>query len=192
MKADLIPLIIGILVFISSLISLRIGISVAIIEILLGAIAGNFGLKTEEWMIYIANFGGIILTFMAGTEIDTDLMKQKFKESFLIGGFSFLIPFIGIFLFTYFILNWTLNASLISGVALSTTSLAVVYSVLVETNLTKTEIEKKLVKSENEKNVLLDRVEFLEKQMEEIIPEINEMKLLIREFQLLKVPTVIF
>ncbi|MBS3087269.1 tyrosine-type recombinase/integrase [Candidatus Pacearchaeota archaeon] len=59
-------------------------------------------------------------------------------------------------------------------------------------DLTKTEIEKKLVKSENEKNVLLDRVEFLEKQMEEIIPEINEMKLLIREFQLLRVPTVLF
>ncbi|MCK7508306.1 MAG: cation:proton antiporter [Desulfobacterales bacterium] len=71
------------------------GLSVAIIEITLGTIAGNLGLKTEEWMLYIAQFGGIILTYLAGTEIDTKLFKEKFKESFLIGFFSFLAPFVG-------------------------------------------------------------------------------------------------
>ncbi|MBI3398457.1 MAG: cation:proton antiporter [Deltaproteobacteria bacterium] len=142
MKVDFIPLIVGLLVFISSLISLRVGLSVAIIEIVLGALAGNLGLKTEDWMMYLASFGGIILTFLAGTEIDTKLMKEKFKESFLIGLFSFLLPFVGVFLYTYYIENWDFSASLIGGVALSTTSLAVVYSVLVETNLSKTEIGK--------------------------------------------------
>ena len=143
----MIPLIVGILVFVSSLISLRIGISVAIIEILAGTIAGNFGLKTEEWMIYLANFGGIILTYLAGTEIDTKLMKEKFKESFLIGTFSFLMPFIGVFIYTYYIAGWSVKASLIAGTALSTTSLAVVYSVLVETGLQKTKIGKLLMAS---------------------------------------------
>lgn len=142
MKADYIPLIIGLIVFIASLISLTAGLSVAIIEILLGAIAGNLGLEAQEWMLYLAGFGGIILTFLAGTEIDTRLMKARFKESFLIGFFSFLLPFIGVFLFTYFISGWTLQASLIAGTALSTTSLAVVYSVLVETGLSKTETGK--------------------------------------------------
>jgi Kef-type K+ transport system membrane component KefB len=142
MKADYVPLIVGSLVLISSLISLSAGLSVAIIEIILGAIAGNLGLKPEEWMIYLAGFGGVILTFLAGTEIDTRLMKARFKESFLIGFFSFLLPFVGTFLFTYFISGWTLQASLIAGTALSTTSLAVVYSVLVETGLSKTEIGK--------------------------------------------------
>jgi len=145
MNADITPLVIGLLVFLASLISLKLKLSVAIIEILLGAIAAYFGLKTEDWMLYLAGFGGIVLTYLAGTEIDTLLMKQKFKASFLIGSMSFLLPFVGTFLFTYYVAHWTLQASLIAGTALSTTSLAVVYSVLVETGLSKTEIGKLLM-----------------------------------------------
>lgn len=148
MYSDPIPLIMGLIILISSLISLRLGISVAIIEILLGASFGNLGfIYPQEWMLYLASFGGILLTFLAGTEIDTDLMMDKFKESFLIGFFSFLVPFLGVFCYTYYLVHWNLQASLISGVALSTTSLAVVYSVLVETNLSKTEIGKLLMAS---------------------------------------------
>jgi Kef-type K+ transport system membrane component KefB len=146
-KANIIPLFVGAIIFLASLISLYAGFSVAIIEILLGAIAGNLGLHAEEWMIYIASLGGIILTFLAGTEIDIPLMKEKFKESFLIGFFSFLAPFTGISLYTYFVSHWSLQASLIAGTALSTTSLAVVYSVLVETGLSKTHIGKLLMAS---------------------------------------------
>jgi len=145
MRGDYIPLAVGLLVFLASIISLRLGLSVAIIEIFLGAIAGNLGLKTEDWMIYIAQFGGIILTYLAGTEIDIRLFREKFKESFLIGFFSFLIPFIAAFLFTFYITGWSYKAALIAGTALSTTSLAVVYSVLVETGLTKTHIGKMLM-----------------------------------------------
>ena len=145
MKGDYIPLVVGLLVFLASIISLRLGLSVAIIEITLGTIAGNLGLKTEEWMLYIAQFGGIILTYLAGTEIDTKLFKEKFKESFLIGLFSFLAPFVAAFLFTYYLAGWGYKPSLIAGIALSTTSLAVVYSVLVETGLTKTQIGKLLM-----------------------------------------------
>ena len=132
---DNIPLIVGLIVFASSLISLRVGLSVTIIEILLGTLAGALGLKTEEWMMYLAGFGGIVLTFLAGAEIDTRLMRERLKESLLIGSFSFLTPFIGGFLFAYYLAGWDLPASLITGVALSETSLAVVYSVLVETKL---------------------------------------------------------
>ena len=89
MRADHIPLIVGLLVFISSLISLKIGLSVAIIEIVLGVIAGNLGLMPEEWMLYLAGFGGIVLTFLAGAEIDAKLMKERLKESLLIGIPSF-------------------------------------------------------------------------------------------------------
>ncbi len=146
MRADIIA-IVGILVFISSLISLRVGLSVAIIEILFGAIAGNLGIQPDEWMLYLASFGGILLTYLAGTEIDTKLMKERFKESFLIGALSFLLPFIVVFLYTYYLEDWNLQASLIAGTALSTTSLAVVYSVLVETGLSKSEIGKLIMAS---------------------------------------------
>jgi len=141
-----VPLIAGIIVFIASLISLRLGISVAIIELLLGVVAGNyFGFQAEPWMTYLAGFGSIVLTFLAGAEVDLELMRSKLKESLLIGGASFLVPFIGVFAYTYFVSGWTLNAALIAGCALSTTSLAVVYSVLVETGLSQTKLGKLLM-----------------------------------------------
>src|SRR5437867_9470240 len=87
MKTDIIPLAVGIIILVSSLVSLKLGLSVAIIEIVLGAAAGNLGLKSEDWMLYLGSFGGILLTFLAGTEIDTRIMKEKFKESFLIRSF---------------------------------------------------------------------------------------------------------
>jgi len=144
-QADIVPLVIGAMIFLASLISLRFGVSVAIVEILLGTMAGNFGLGVQEWMLYLAGFGGIILTFLAGAEIDTILMKEKFKASMLIGTFSFLVPFLATALYAYYVAGWSYRASLIAGTALSTTSLAVVYSVLVETGLTSTEIGKLLM-----------------------------------------------
>jgi Kef-type K+ transport system membrane component KefB len=147
MHANIIPLITGLLIFFASIISLRLGISIAIVEILLGSIAGNFGLHTEEWMQYLAGFGGIILTFLAGTEIDTKIMKENLKSSLLIGGFSFLVPFVLVAVIAFFVLHWGIQASLIAGIALSTTSLAVVYSVLIESNLSDTYIGKLLMSS---------------------------------------------
>jgi len=148
MLTDAIPLIAGALVFLASLISLKVGLSVAIVELLLGVVAGNYlGFQAEPWMAYLAGFGGIVLTFLAGAEVDLPLMRAKLKESCLIGGASFLVPFIGAFAYAYFVLSWPLNAALITGVALSTTSLAVVYSVLVETGLTNTKLGKLIMAS---------------------------------------------
>lgn len=145
MHADSVPLVVGLLILISSLVSLKMGISVAIIEILLGVAAGNVGLRPEEWMMYFASFGGIILTFLAGAEIDTSLFMARFKASFLIGFFSFLTPFAAASLYAHFIAGWSLPASLIAGTALSETSIAVVYSVLLETNLTGTPVGEMLL-----------------------------------------------
>jgi Kef-type K+ transport system membrane component KefB len=143
---DYLPLIVGGMIFLSSLISLRLGLSVAIIEIIFGALSGNLiGLTPEPWMNYLANFGGVVLTFLAGTEIDAKVMKEKFTASFSIGFFSFFCPFVFTTLYTYLIAHWSLHASLIAGTALSTTSLAVVYSVLVEMGLSKTNLGKLLM-----------------------------------------------
>jgi Kef-type K+ transport system membrane component KefB len=145
---DATPLLVGIAILLASLISLRVGLSVAIIELILGVLFGNLGvIHVESWMTLVAGFGGILLTFLAGTEIDTDLMREKFTQTFLIGFFSFLMPFIAVFLFAYFGAQWGLEASLIAGTALSTTSLAVVYSVLIETNLSRTDVGKLLMAS---------------------------------------------
>jgi len=132
----------GFLVLLASIISVEVGISVALIEIFLGVVAGNLGIKVLPWVSFLGTFAGVVLTFLAGAEVDIPLLRAKFKESALIGGLSFLFPFVLTFLFAWFIAGWDLRASEIAGIALSTTSLAVVYAVLVETGLNRTQIGK--------------------------------------------------
>jgi len=131
------------LILLAGTISIEFGIAAAIIEIICGVFAGNvLHIQPTAWLTFIASFGGILLTFLAGTEVNMKVMKEKFKESVLIGGLSFLVPFLLAFGYAYFVAHWSLDASKIVGIALSTTSLAVVYAVLVETGLTKTEMGK--------------------------------------------------
>lgn len=133
-------------ILISSLISARLGISVAIMEIIFGFIIGNVHIMSlEAWMLSIASFGGLLITFLSGLEIDVNLMKKKLKEIFLIGFLSFLITFLSIFLLTYIILDWNLISALLAGTALSETSIAIVYSNLTQKNLFNQELGKILM-----------------------------------------------
>jgi Kef-type K+ transport system membrane component KefB len=139
----LVASLLALLVLLASMASVELGLSVAIIEIAAGVLAGNvFGIASPSWMDFLAAFAGIVLTFLAGAEVDPGLMREKLRESVLIGGLSFVLPFVGAGLFAYLVAGWDLRQSEIAGVALSTTSLAVVYAVLVETGLTNTEIGK--------------------------------------------------
>ena len=136
------------LVLFASMASAELGLSVAIVEILLGVIGGNLlGLHTTPWIDFLAGFASIVLTFLAGAEVDPDLLRNKWKESLLLGGASFLVPFLGAIAFAYWVLHWTGPAAQIAGIALSTTSLAVVYAVLVETGLTNTQLGKIIMAS---------------------------------------------
>jgi Kef-type K+ transport system membrane component KefB len=131
------------LALVASLISIRVGISVALIEILIGILAGNFlGIHTTPWIDFLATFGSGLLTFLAGAEIDPDSLRRHLKPAAAIGGVSFLAPFLGAAAFAYWVGGWDRQASWIAGIALSTTSVAVVYAVLLETGLNRTEIGK--------------------------------------------------
>ncbi len=142
----LVALLAGTLILLASMLSVELGLSVALIEITMGVVGANlFGLQTTGWIDFLASFASIVLTFLAGAEVDVDLMREKAKESLLIGGLSFLLPFIGAMAFAYWGLGWSVQASQITGVALSTTSLAVVYSVLAETGLIDTRIGKTIM-----------------------------------------------
>ncbi len=135
MEPDKIPLIAGLLIFAASVLSLKLGLSVAIFEMLLGLGAGALGLRAADWMVYLAGFGGILLTFLAGAEVDAKLLKDNFMRSALLSFFSFFTPLAAGFIFCRYIAGWSAPASVITGIALSETSLAVVYSVLTETGL---------------------------------------------------------
>jgi Kef-type K+ transport system membrane component KefB len=122
---------------VASTVSVQVGVSVALIELTLGVVLGNaFSLDpNQQWLVFIAGFAGVVLTFLAGAEVDPDDFRERFWASVGIGVVSFAGPFVVATLIAIGPIGWTTKASLIAGTALSTTSLAVVYAVLVETGL---------------------------------------------------------
>lgn len=132
------------LALVASVVSMRTAISVALVEICVGVVGGNYlGLDPKtEWISFLAGFGAILLTFLAGAEIEPQILRKYGKESIGIGFLSFLLPFGGAMAYAYYVAGWTPDAAKICGIALSTTSVAVVYAVMVETGLNKTDLGK--------------------------------------------------
>ena len=125
-------------------------------EIIIGAIIGYFAFRlgsTEKlsldanWMKFCAGVAAIMLTFLAGSELNPDTLKSKLKEITIVGLVGFFAPFAGASLVAFYVLDWSLKASLLTGIALSTTSMAVVYSVMLEYGLNKTGFGKSLLGS---------------------------------------------
>jgi Kef-type K+ transport system membrane component KefB len=131
------------LALLASIISIRITVSVALVEIVVGAIAGNIvGLEITQWVNFLAGFGAILLTFLAGTEIDAEVVRRNLGPSIGIGIISFLAPYLGVLAYAYYVLGWPLSQAQIAGISMSTTSVAVVYAVMVETGFNRTELGK--------------------------------------------------
>jgi Kef-type K+ transport system membrane component KefB len=131
------------LALVAALGSLFVTISAALFEIVVGALAGNtVGLPLTPWIDYIASFGAIVLTFLAGTDIDPHVVKRNFASSVTIGLMGFFAPYLGCLLLARYGLGWPWPEAQIAGIALSTTSVAVVYAVMVETGYNRTELGK--------------------------------------------------
>ncbi len=130
----------------ASLVSIRLGISVALVEIGFGVLAGNFaGLHTNAWIDVLAGFGSGLLTFLAGAEIDPESFRRHIRVSLTVGAVSFFAPFAAVFAFAYFVAGWQLQAAEIAGIALSTTSVAVVYAVMIESGLSERDLGKTIL-----------------------------------------------
>ena len=135
------------LALIASIFSIRLGISVALIEILVGVIAGNFlGIyQTTGWIDFLALLGSGVLTFLAGAEIDPESLKANLKVSMIIGILAFAIPFFAVWMFAQHVLKWEFHQAMIAGIALSNTSVAVVYAVMVESGFGNTSMGKMIL-----------------------------------------------
>ena len=135
------------LALIASLLSYWLRVSTALTEICVGVVAQlviatlfGFSLGTDEgWIKFLAGIGAIMLTFLAGAELDPVVFKKKWKEATALGFFA---PFFGCAAAARFVLGWDAMPSWLAGVALSTTSVAVVYAVMIEYGLNKTEYGK--------------------------------------------------
>lgn len=129
------------LALVATLLSIWLRISAALSEIVIGTVAqliigaaiGSAVLGTDEsWIKFLAGAGAIILTFLAGAELDPAVFRLRWKEAGAIGLISFALPFLGCTAAAYWLLGWGVMQSWLAGVALSTTSVAVVYAVMLE------------------------------------------------------------
>jgi len=136
---------------ISAIIAYHLRISIALVEICVGVIVGAIASYTgqfdmlgsnQQWLRFLGSSGAVLLTFLAGAELDPEIMKTKIKEVSVIGLIGFLAPFFGCAAIAYYLLDWSIQASLLCGVALSTTSMAVVYAVMLETGFNNTDFGK--------------------------------------------------
>jgi len=133
-------------VLLASTVSVEIGLSVALIELFAGFVVGNaLHLEVPSWLGFLGSFAGIVLTFQAGAEVDVPQFRREWKASLSIGLVSFFAPFAVVGLLAYYGLGWDRRQAEIGGLALSTTSLAVVYAVLVETGLNRELVGKRLM-----------------------------------------------
>ena len=112
-------------------------------QLAIGAVVGGAALGTDQsWIKFLASTGAILLTFLAGAELDPGVLRSRWKETTTVGLVAFITPFLGCAAAAYYLLHWSVDASWLAGIALSTTSVAVVYAVMLEFGLNKTEYGK--------------------------------------------------
>jgi glutathione-regulated potassium-efflux system ancillary protein KefC len=129
------------LALIASLLSIWLRMATAMSEIIVGTIAqliigvvigtGTLG-GDQTWIKFLSGTRAIVLTFLAGAELDPTIFRTTSKETIAIGLAGFIAPFLGCAAAAYYVLGWSLMPSWLAGVALSTTSVAVVYVVMME------------------------------------------------------------
>ena len=105
-------------------------------QLIIGATLGTALLHTDDsWIKFLSGTGAIVLTFLAGAELDPAVFRTKWKEASVIGLVGFVGPFFGCTAVAHWLLHWDTRASWLAGVAMSTTSVAVVYAVMLEFGL---------------------------------------------------------
>ncbi len=135
------------LAVVATSLSSHLRVSVALMEICIGVGAGFFAEKffgegslgaDLPWLRFLASTAAVVLTFLAGAELEPAVLRKKWREVSVVGVIGFLAPFFGCAMVAHFILGWEPRASWLCGIALSTTSMAVVYAVMLETGFNQT------------------------------------------------------
>ena len=112
-------------------------------QLVIGAALGASALGADQsWIKFLAGTGAVVLTFLAGAELDPQVMRREWKQASIVGLVAFAAPFLGCAAVARFALGWGGEASWLAGIALSTTSVAVVYAVMLEFGLNRTDYGK--------------------------------------------------
>lgn len=135
------------LALLAALLSVWLRLATALSEILVGvavqallvAFVGPDVLGRDGgWVVFLANAGAILLTFLAGAELDPDAFTGNAKQAVTLGLIGFAGPFLGCTALAVWVLGWSPSAGWLAGIAMSTTSVAVVYAVMLEFGLNRT------------------------------------------------------
>jgi Kef-type K+ transport system membrane component KefB len=135
------------LALIATLLSIWLRVATAMSEIVVGTVAqliigaalGATALGTDQsWIKFLASTGAVLLTFLAGAELDPHVMRREWKQAVVVGLVAFAAPFLGCTAVARYALGWSSDSSWLAGIALSTTSVAVVYAVMLEFGLNRT------------------------------------------------------
>lgn len=139
------------LALIATLLSIWLRVATAMSEIIVGTVAqliigaalGATALGTDQsWIKFLASTGAVLLTFLAGAELDPQIMRREWKQAVIVGLIAFIAPFLGCAAVARYALGWSSDSSWLAGIALSTTSVAVVYAVMLEFGLNRTDYGK--------------------------------------------------
>lgn len=134
------------IVFIASVISAETGIAVAVLEVVGGMVAGNLlDLEPEQWLIVIAAIASVAITYLAGSEVDTQLLREELGLTLGLGIASFVPPLAAGFLVAFYGLGWDPTPSWVAAIALSETSVAVVYALIVQRGMSGSLLGKRLL-----------------------------------------------
>ncbi len=142
------------LALVAGLVAHRFRLSTALVEILAGfcaqAILGLVGYDwifaiQEPWVKTLAGIGAILLTFLAGAELDPNVFMRKWREAAAIGAASFLAPSVACWAAAHWLLGWDSSPALLAGIALAATSVAVVYTVMMEYGFNRTDYGKTIL-----------------------------------------------
>jgi Kef-type K+ transport system membrane component KefB len=135
------------LALVATLLSIWLRIATAMSEIIVGTVAqlvigaalGAMALGADQsWIKFLAGTGAVVLTFLAGAELDPQVMRREWKQALVVGLVAFAAPFLGCAAVAHYLLGWGNDSSWLAGIALSTTSVAVVYAVMLEFGLNRT------------------------------------------------------
>ena len=142
------------LALIAGVLAMRYRISSAMAEVVMGTVAqlilsvtiGSGFLGSEEsWVKFLSGVGVMLLTFLAGAELEPEVLKLKWREAASLGSVSFLAPFLLCAGVAHYLLGWGVMPSWLAGVALGGTSVALVYTEMMQHGLNGTDFGKVLL-----------------------------------------------
>jgi glutathione-regulated potassium-efflux system ancillary protein KefC len=131
LKHTLVPF----LIVVAGFLSLELAFPIAIAEFLAGMIGKHFiDYKDIPWIKFFSHLGLLGLMFLAGFEIEIKVLKKNLSKNLKIGFLSYIVPFLSISILCIYAYDFTLKQAAAVSIALSTTSLAIIYTILKKDN----------------------------------------------------------